>query len=620
MAGRDVASLDIRAFCYGKLRDLCAPLVEMDIVGSKDGEWLKALLEDWCYSPLGSPVRWIFADWDDVQRGRLTFLLRPESRSALQDSGLSQPTPVVFKVSLKKSYQLLRHVQESAQDISRLTVSVVRADQTLKCYLPALVLLNLILSLVSLDVRGERIVNYRISAPEQPQTLADVMMVTRYGIDLAYGLQPIVTSVSMSSPLVIGSSPEYSRYAVKEGVLNDAIGIANSIVRQDEEFAIGRLLRGLQPFLGGSDDKIALRSIHVGLRVVEGLLSGDLEPVVPATPTPPGRRTSRRRDSYVPTARPTAVASASDASPPDATATYPAHTRARSAQVPIRPALYRVVDLSPDGPEVPPGYARKADLSSPPALSTATAATDLPALGFYNPTGNGGGWRTTWEYVEWQPLGEPINLVVSGHSSPEVLEYDGVIDYFASLRFSAQCFQFYDDGSIQGADLGDGNGVLNQTTILRYNYDDPTLGTCGETLQGGNHFRLWQQNGSLANSGAWFLAASKEHNILLNHMIVPNGYDRGRDEIVQLATTDSLSSVSSSSSASNATTTSPLSPHRVYRTTVRSVSGEEYFGVNPDPKTFNHYIGTDGRIAVLTVEVVGQESDSTVNAYVPSFH
>ncbi len=34
---------------------------------------------------------------------------------------------------------------------------------------------------------------------------------------------------------------------------------------------------------------------------------------------------------------------------------------------------------------------------------------------------------------------------------------------------------------------------------MRYNYGDPAVGTCTETVQGGNHFRYWVQNGDGAN-------------------------------------------------------------------------------------------------------------------------
>ena len=39
------------------------------------------------------------------------------------------------------------------------------------------------------------------------------------------------------------------------------------------------------------------------------------------------------------------------------------------------------------------------------------------------------------------------------------------------------------------ANLGDGNGWVNQTMELREDYGVPSIGTCGESLVGGNHFR-----------------------------------------------------------------------------------------------------------------------------------
>ena len=61
-------------------------------------------------------------------------------------------------------------------------------------------------------------------------------------------------------------------------------------------------------------------------------------------------------------------------------------------------------------------------------------------------------------------------------------------------------------GNPFSANLGDGNGPVNQTIELRQDYGDAELGTCLESLIGGNHFRVYVQNGSLADSGALFLA------------------------------------------------------------------------------------------------------------------
>jgi len=96
-----------------------------------------------------------------------------------------------------------------------------------------------------------------------------------------------------------------------------------------------------------------------------------------------------------------------------------------------------------------------------------------------------------------------------------------------SLGFSGECLGQH-AGSDQAANLGDGNGacelvsfvllhswhgldvtceliihflwcVVNETGVIRWNYGDAQLGACKETIQGGNHFRYWVQNGPNGN-------------------------------------------------------------------------------------------------------------------------
>lgn len=59
-------------------------------------------------------------------------------------------------------------------------------------------------------------------------------------------------------------------------------------------------------------------------------------------------------------------------------------------------------------------------------------------------------------------------------------------------------------GHIHEADLGDGLGRKPEHFLARQHYI-PIVGTCWESIRGGHHFRAWRQNGTLANSGAWFL-------------------------------------------------------------------------------------------------------------------
>ena len=59
-------------------------------------------------------------------------------------------------------------------------------------------------------------------------------------------------------------------------------------------------------------------------------------------------------------------------------------------------------------------------------------------------------------------------------------------------------------GNVHEADLGDGNGRTAEMYLARQAYF-PIWGTCWESLAGGHHFRAWRQNGTHADSGAWFI-------------------------------------------------------------------------------------------------------------------
>ncbi|KAJ7208173.1 hypothetical protein B0H12DRAFT_431164 [Mycena haematopus] len=192
------------------------------------------------------------------------------------------------------------------------------------------------------------------------------------------------------------------------------------------------------------------------------------------------------------------------------------------------------------------------------------------AAQYYNPTLTGGSMLTFQD--------EPINIIVSALSSPEALTDRGLVNYGNALGYADDCLGIHLGGP-QAANLGDGNGYVNQTQMMREDYGMP-IGTCLETLIGGNHYRVFRQNGSLANSGALFLAASREDPITEQHNIVPNGYNIGRDQVVATATAGvvSFSGVD-------------------YTTTVEYVSGL----LPPGAAGINHNISIDGVTAILTV-------------------
>ena len=70
-------------------------------------------------------------------------------------------------------------------------------------------------------------------------------------------------------------------------------------------------------------------------------------------------------------------------------------------------------------------------------------------------------------------------------------------------RSSTECLGIH-LGDPQTANLGDGNGNVAQTMELRENLQFG--GTCGESLNGGNHLRMFRQNGTNHNTSALFLA------------------------------------------------------------------------------------------------------------------
>ncbi|KAJ7918496.1 hypothetical protein B0H13DRAFT_1607270 [Mycena leptocephala] len=176
--------------------------------------------------------------------------------------------------------------------------------------------------------------------------------------------------------------------------------------------------------------------------------------------------------------------------------------------------------------------------------------------------------------------GEPLNVIISGHSTPSVLTNAGFLGFAGAIGFATECFGFH-LGDPQSANLGDGNGWVNQTMELRQDFGSAALGTCWESVVGGNHLRLYRQDGNDAKSGALFLAVSQEEDAIKHHTISHNGYNIGRDLLVQRATgKTSFKGIK-------------------YTTTARSISGL----VTPGSVGVNHGIATDGVVVLLTVTV-----------------
>ncbi|WWD22301.1 hypothetical protein CI109_106792 [Kwoniella shandongensis] len=104
----------------------------------------------------------------------------------------------------------------------------------------------------------------------------------------------------------------------------------------------------------------------------------------------------------------------------------------------------------------------------------------------------------------------------------------GIYNYLAGAGFDGECFGLH-MGGLQNLNLGDGNGNQTQMAILRYQYfHDPFLGSCLESIYGGNHVRIFKQQ----TSGAYFLATSAEMDSTTHHNLGWDAYDLGRNNFI----------------------------------------------------------------------------------------
>ncbi|KAF7362012.1 Secreted protein [Mycena venus] len=222
------------------------------------------------------------------------------------------------------------------------------------------------------------------------------------------------------------------------------------------------------------------------------------------------------------------------------------------------------------------------------ATLSLAAPPNKRAVAFFDPTLGGGSMLDDASGGSSpSDLGEPLNVIISGLSSPAVLTDNGFLNFARAIGLgpsSTECLGIHLGGP-QSANLGDGNGYVNQTSELRQDYGDAELGTCLESLIGGNHLRVYRQNGPTEDTGALFLAVSKEENVAEGHNIIPNGYNIGRDLLVQ-----------------NATKTDPLPSFGgiTYSATLQQLTGLLPAG----SAGVNHGIATDGVTSLLTVTTV----------------
>lgn len=187
---------------------------------------------------------------------------------------------------------------------------------------------------------------------------------------------------------------------------------------------------------------------------------------------------------------------------------------------------------------------------------------------------------------------EPLNIIISATSDKYVLSKQGFEEYARALNFEPDTFAGNSkENGKQKANLGDGNGYVDQAGLMR---QKPAM---AEVINGGNHFRYWFQNGSKANTGAIFIAASVEKSLKENHDIVSNGYDMGRDQFVE-----------------NSTSQTHSLNGRSFRTMKLKFDKSLLKGMSKND--LNHNIGTDGTVVVLEVDVGKDQGNGNNAAFV----
>ncbi|KAJ6584011.1 hypothetical protein DFH09DRAFT_1308717 [Mycena vulgaris] len=212
--------------------------------------------------------------------------------------------------------------------------------------------------------------------------------------------------------------------------------------------------------------------------------------------------------------------------------------------------------------------------------------------------------------------GEPLNVILAGSSDPFVLTDEGFTTYVQSIGYAKECMGLH-RGHIHLANLGDGDGRKPEGLLFRQHFRIPGWGTCWESLAGGHHFRAWRQNGTKGDSGAWFLGVSKEEDSSRGHTISANGYNLGRDWLVEQALLGSELWVPEGVLSSEATAL--LRAPAPHAETAPQPGGWPWPGtggehlrwtaevewraglLEPGRRGVNHGIAQDGRVAILTV-------------------
>ena len=161
------------------------------------------------------------------------------------------------------------------------------------------------------------------------------------------------------------------------------------------------------------------------------------------------------------------------------------------------------------------------------------------------------------------------------------------------------------------ADLGYLNHHVKQGSasgmngVLRWNYGSPDIGTCRESISGGNPIRWFRQR--IGTTTSIFLTVSYEQSLANLHNLQRDGYNRGRDDVVRIATQEN--GIEWEGNVFNATV-KWIEAGRLMNATSKNISHAEM--ANKDQPV------VDGRVAVLYVNTVKRSDEEQRSAAVHS--
>lgn len=182
-----------------------------------------------------------------------------------------------------------------------------------------------------------------------------------------------------------------------------------------------------------------------------------------------------------------------------------------------------------------------------------------------------------------------MNVIISNKSSLEVLNFDGMGDYFFSLGLLNGTCNNGEDATNQFDHLQTSSSGSYGTDVTWHMAECDTRGRPGMRFK-----YYWQENATSMSFGAHFIAAAVVIARGGTDKVVDNGYNLGRDQLVAIMTANNTGRPIASYS------NELFKKREEYRSTVVYNDTELLSNVTANDLAFN--ISTDGRVPVLLIQ------------------